>query len=388
MGENSSRADLQTMPAERSRRRNVMIAGPEENTHGWLAVSKPRACGNGICTLGTTPPRRCRAFNLRMEGVDYIMVTAGRGNALTTLSRKSKFIRNFKNEAFLHLLVLPAILYFVIFCYVPMYGVLIAFKDFSFGKGIWGSPWVGFEHFKMFFQSMYFPRLIKNTLLLSVYNILWSMPVPILFAVLLTEVRNRRFKRTVQTITYFPHFISTVVVVGMMVTFLSPVDGIVNIALQNLGFEPISFMQDSKWFRTLYIASGIWQNFGWDSVLYLAALTSIPSEQYESAMVDGANRLQRILHISLPGIMPTFIILFIMNVGKMMSVGSSKIILMYSPGIYDVADVISTYVYRKSIVGGEMSFGTAVDLFNMLINFILVFGANKISRRVSEVSLW
>jgi putative aldouronate transport system permease protein len=301
---------------------------------------------------------------------------------------QSKFIQKFRNEKFLHILILPTIIYFIVFSYIPMYGILVAFKDFSFAKGIAGSPWVGFEYFEAFFRSMYFMRLIKNTMLISFYSILWGMPFPILFALLLNEVGNRQFKRVAQTVSYFPHFVSVVIVVGMMVTFLSPVDGIINILALKLGFEPINFMQESKWFRTLYIGTGIWQDFGWNSILYLAALTSIPMEQYESSKVDGANRFQQAIHITIPGIMPTIIILFILSIGKVMNVGSTKVLLMYSPAIYDVADVISTYVYRKSILGGEMSFGTAVSLFNMAINFILVFITNKISKKVSEVSLW
>jgi len=269
-----------------------------------------------------------------------------------------------------------------------MYGMIIAFQDFSFAKGVLGSKWVGFEHFRQFFNSMYFGRLIKNTILLSVYSIIWGMPFPVIFALLLNELKGKYYKRFVQTVSYFPHFISVVIVVGILVNFLSPVDGIVNIIRGHFNLEPINFMQESRWFRTLYVATGVWQSFGWNSILYLSALTAISSELYEAAVVDGANRFQQVIHISIPGIMPTFIILFILSVGKIMSVGSSKIILMYNPSTYDVADVISTYVYRKSLVGGEFSFGAAVGLFNNIINFLLVFFTNKISKKVSEVSLW
>lgn len=299
-----------------------------------------------------------------------------------------KVRKNFKSEIFMYILLFPTLLYFFIFSYIPMYGVLVAFQDFSFSKGVFGSKWVGLYHFITFFKSMYFPRLVRNTVLISVYSIIWAMPVPVIFALLLNEVRNKNFKKAVQTISYFPHFISTVIVVGILVSFLSPVDGIVNILRMKLGLNPINFMQDSRWFRTLYIGSGIWQGFGWGSILYLASLSSISSELYEAAYVDGASRWQQTIHISLPGIAPTFIILFILNVGKIMSVGSSKIILMYNPATYDVADVISTYVYRKSLMGGEFSFGAAVGLFNTVINFVLVYITNKISRKVSDVSLW
>ena len=309
------------------------------------------------------------------------------GNVLNRKIR-SKFLINFKSEIFLHVLVLPTIIYFFIFAYLPMYGMIIAFQDFSFAKGVLGSKWVGFEHFRQFFNSMYFGRLIKNTILLSVYSIIWGMPFPVIFALLLNELKGKYYKRFVQTVSYFPHFISVVIVVGILVNFLSPVDGIVNIIRGHFNLEPINFMQESRWFRTLYVATGVWQSFGWNSILYLSALTAISSELYEAAVVVGANRFQQVIHISIPGIMPTFIILFILSVGKIMSVGSSKIILMYNPSTYDVADVISTYVYRKSLVGGEFSFGAAVGLFNNIINFLLVFFTNKISKKVSEVSLW
>jgi len=312
---------------------------------------------------------------------------AKNGNVLNH-KKRSKFLINFKSEIFLHVLVLPTIIYFFIFAYLPMYGMIIAFQDFSFAKGVLGSKWVGFEHFRQFFNSMYFGRLIKNTILLSVYSIIWGMPFPVIFALLLNELKGKYYKRFVQTVSYFPHFISVVIVVGILVNFLSPVDGIVNIIRGHFNLEPINFMQESRWFRTLYVATGVWQSFGWNSILYLSALTAISSELYEAAVVDGANRFQQVIHISIPGIMPTFIILFILSVGKIMSVGSSKIILMYNPSTYDVADVISTYVYRKSLVGGEFSFGAAVGLFNNIINFLLVFFTNKISKKVSEVSLW
>lgn len=307
---------------------------------------------------------------------------------ISAKSKRSPFIRNFKNELFMHALVLPTVIYFFIFAYIPMYGIIVAFKDFSFAKGIWASKWVGFEHFIVFFKSMYFTRSVKNTILISVYSILWGMPFPIIFALLLNEVKNQKFKKAVQTVSYFPHFVSTVIIVGLMVSFLSPVDGVVNIIRTRYGFEAINFIQSTRWFRSLYIGSGIWQGFGWSSIIYLAALSGISSELYEAAYVDGATRWQQTIHISIPGILPTFIILFILSVGGIMSVGSTKIILMYTPATYDVADVISSYIYRKSLLGGEFSFGAAVGLFNTIINFMLVFIANKISKKVSDISLW
>lgn len=310
---------------------------------------------------------------------------AGGGRPLPT---RSRFLVRFMRDKYLHLLVLPAIVYFLVFCYVPMYGLIVAFKDFSFTKGILGSDWVGFKHFESFFDSIFFFRLIKNTVVLSVMTLLFSFPIPILFALLLNEVKFKRFRNTIQTISYFPHFVSIVIVVGMMHILLSPESGLINVILEKLGFEPIAFMQSSGWFRPLYVLSAIWQGFGWSSIIYLAALSSVTPELYEAAQIDGASRFKQALHISIPAILPIIIILLILSMGGLMEVGYEKILLMYNPGIYEVSDVISTYVYRKSILGGEYSFGTAIGLFNNVINFILIIIVNYISRKVSSVSLW
>lgn len=296
--------------------------------------------------------------------------------------------KNVVRDRYLLLLVLLPVLYFIIFHYVPMYGLQIAFKRYSPGRGIWGSPWVGLKWFEQFFGSYFAGRLIRNVLLLNIYSLLWGFPLPILFALLLNEVKNGIFKRVVQTISYMPHFISVVVVVGMVFSFLSVNGGIVNVMLEHLGIEPINFMSEPKWFRTIYIASGVWQSFGWGSIIYLAALSGIDTEQYEAARIDGANRIQQIVHITIPGILPTVIILLILQCGRMMSVGYEKIILMYNTATYEVADVISTYVYRNGILGGEFSFSTAVDLFNNVCNCLLLITINWISRKVSDISLW
>ncbi len=296
--------------------------------------------------------------------------------------------KNIKRDKYLLLLISPVIIYYIIFHYVPIYGALIAFKDYNPGLGLSNSPWVGFKWFKQFFDSFYFWRLIRNTLLLSVYGIIFGFPIPIIFALLLNETKDGLFKRSVQTISYLPHFISLVVVVGMMVNFLSPVDGIVNMFLKSLGKEPINFMGDPGWFRFLYVGSGIWQEFGWSSIIYLAALSAIDPTLYDAAKVDGANRWQQMRHITLPGIMPTIIILLILNIGSLLSVGFEKIILMYQPMTYEVADVISTYVYRRGVLGGEYSFASAVGLFNSIVNFVLLITFNRISKRLTEISLW
>jgi len=295
--------------------------------------------------------------------------------------------RDMLRDKYLLLLVIPGIVYYIVFHYVPMYGVLIAFKDFNASLGVMKSPWVGMKWFNQFFGSVYFGRLLRNTLLLSVYNLLWSFPLPIILALMLNEFKQGWFKRTVQTISYLPHFISTVVIVSMMKTFLLS-DGIVNQMLISFGLPTQNMMGEAGWFRTLYIASGAWQTCGWNSIIYLAALSGINVELYEAAQVDGATRWKQMIHITLPAIMGTVITLMILQIGRLLSIGYEKILLMYSPAIYETADVISTYVYRRGIVDGKFSFGAAVGLFNSAINIILLVTANKISRKVSETSLW
>ncbi len=297
-------------------------------------------------------------------------------------------LKNAARDKYLLLLMLPVVLYYIVFHYFPMYGVVIAFKNYSAGRGILGSPWAGLRWFKTFFGSIYAWRTIRNTVLISIYRLIWGFPIPIIFALLLNELRNGFFKRAVQTVSYLPHFISMVVVVGMMVTFLSPTDGIVNVVLKKLGGKSYDFMSDPRWFRALFIGSGIWQNFGWNSIIYLAALSGLDPQLYEAARIDGANRWHQVIYITLPGIMPTVVILLILALGRMLSVGFEKIILMYGPAVYETADVISTYVYRRGLLNAEYSYGAAVGLFNSLINFSLLVSANWLSKRVSQVSLW
>ncbi len=303
-------------------------------------------------------------------------------------SKFSSLYKNTVENKYLLILILPVFIYYIIFHYLPMYGVLIAFKNYRPGKGLFAGDWVGFKWFISFFKSYYFPRLIRNTFLLSFYGLLWGFPVPIIFALALNEVKNSVFKRTVQTISYLPHFISVVVVVGMMFNFLSPTSGIINNFIKSMGKEPISFLNDARWFRTLYISSGIWQSFGWDSIVYLAAIAGIDPQLYEASKIDGCNRIQQVLYVTIPGILPTIIILLILRCGNLLSVGYEKIILMYNPATYEVADVISTYVYRRGIIGAEYSFSAAVGLFNSVVNFIFLFLVNKISKRIAEISLW
>ncbi len=303
-------------------------------------------------------------------------------------ARISRFLIKLNQEKFLHLLILPTVIYFIIFHYVPMYGIVVAFQDYSPLHGFWGSPWVGLAHFQDFFSSPYFWRLLRNTFLISLYSLIFGFPVPLIFALLLNETRHRLFKRVVQTVTYFPHFVSIVIVVGLMNIFLSSTNGLVNVALANLGHDPIDFLGDPHWFRFLYVSSGIWQQFGWGSIIYLAALSAVPLELYEAAAMDGASRFQQAIHISIPTILPTVILLLILSIGGLMSVGAEKIILLYSPRTYETGDVIASYVYRRSLLGGEFSFGAAVGLFNNIVNLALLIIANYIARKVTEFSLW
>ncbi|HML45287.1 MAG TPA: ABC transporter permease subunit [Clostridia bacterium] len=274
------------------------------------------------------------------------------------------FVRRAIREKYLMLLLIPGLVYYLLFHYMPMYGVVIAFQNYKLSSSIGNAPWVGLRWFGEFFRSFYFGRLMRNTLLISLYNLVFGFPIPIVFALILHEMRGSLYKRVVQTISYLPHFISTVVVVGMLQTMLSTTDGVINNLLRASGHNAVSFFTEPRWFRTLYIGSGIWESFGWSSIIYLAALSNADPELYEAARIDGANRWHLVLHVSLPCILPTVIILLIMQLGRTMSVGYEKIILMYTPSTYEVADVISTYVYRRGIEGGQFSFGAAVGLFN------------------------
>jgi len=295
--------------------------------------------------------------------------------------------KDFKKNKLLYLLSLSGVAYYLIFKYIPMYGALIAFKEFSPTKGILGSPWVGFKHFVDFFQSYYFWRILRNTIMINVYELLFAFPAPIILALLLNEVRKTMFKRMVQTVTYLPHFVSIVVICGMLVDFSSK-DGLLNTILGWFGAEPQNLLLNPDLFRTIYIGSGIWQGIGWGSIIYLAALTAIDPQLYDAATVDGANRWKQMVHVTLPGIMPTIVILLILQIGGMMNVGFEKIILLYNPQTYETADVISSFVYRRGILEANYSHSTAVGLFNATINFALLILANRVSRKVSETSLW
>jgi putative aldouronate transport system permease protein len=292
-----------------------------------------------------------------------------------------------RDRDLLVIIALPFVFY-VVFKYLPIYGLILAFKDFSMRKGILGSPWVGFRWFQQFFSSVYFFRLIRNTFLLSIYTIIFSFPVPIAFAILLSEVRHRWYQRAAQTVSYLPYFISMVVAMGMVVNFLNPQEGILNVALGKLGMKPIDFLNSPRWFRPVYVVSDIWQNFGFNAILYLAAITSIDPQLFEAATIDGATQLQKIRHITIPSLVPTIVILLILSLGNMLNVGFQKIILLYTPSTYETGDVISTYVYRRGLQENNFGFGTAVGLFNSVVNFLLIIVFNRLARRISSISLW
>jgi len=293
-----------------------------------------------------------------------------------------------KRDRFLYLLLIPPLAYLLLFKYWPMWWLSISFKDYRLFKGMEASPWVGFKHYIAFFTGRDFFLLIKNTLLINLYSILFGFPMPILFALLLNEVRGSAFKRTVQTISYLPHFISTVVMVSMVFAFLSPSTGPLNMALRRFGLEPVFFMGKAKYFRTVYIVSGVWQQMGWNAIIYLAALAGIDPTLYEAAMVDGAGRARRLLHITLPSILPTIVIMLVLRIGDLLSVGFERIYLMGNDATRQVSEVIQTYVYRRGIITGDYSFATAVGLFNSVISLILVFGANAISKKTTETGIW
>jgi putative aldouronate transport system permease protein len=293
-----------------------------------------------------------------------------------------------ERDKYLYLLILPVILYYVVFHYIPMYGVVIAFKKFQPLKGIMGSTWVGFRYFEEFFTSPHFFQLLKNTVLLSFYSLIWGFPAPILFALLVNEVRHKLFKRAVQTISYLPHFISFVVIAGMVVSFTGLKEGVINQFLLLVGMEPINFMAEPGWFRSIFVGTSIWQGFGWGSIIYLAAIAGIDPQLYEAAEMDGAGRWTRMWHITLPCLIPTIVIMFILQIGNLMDVGVEKVLLLSNPLTYETADVISTFVYRRGILNGDYSFATAVGLFNNVINLIMLVSVNALSRKVSQSSLW
>ncbi|AFH61426.1 ABC transporter permease [Paenibacillus caseinilyticus] len=295
--------------------------------------------------------------------------------------------KDLTRNKWLYLMMLPVLVYYIAFHYAPMYGAMIAFKQFVPARGIWGSEWVGFKHFESFFSSIYFFRVIKNTVLLSLTNLVFGFPAPIILALLLNELKSSLFRRITQTITYMPHFITLVVVAGI-IRYFTLSDGLINDVIAFFGGERAAFLQQPESFRPIYVISEIWQQVGWGTIIYLAAIAGIDQQQYEAAKIDGATKLGQIWHITLPGILPTVMIMLILALGNLMNVGFEKIILLYSASIYETADVISTFVYRKGILEFNYGYSTAVGLFNSLINFGILLAANYLSKKVSQNSLW
>ena len=303
-------------------------------------------------------------------------------------SRGARLWRRIWAARYLYLMFLPVFLYYVIFRYGPMLGLSIAFKNFNAFLGFDKSPWVGFKYFEQFFNSVYLWRLVRNTLLINLYDLLFNFPASILLALLINEVQNRRFKKTVQTITYLPYFISSVVIASMVVQFLSPSSGVVNNLIASMGGERQYFMVQPESFRTIYTLMNLWKSIGWNSIIFLAAISGINGELYEACMVDGGGYMRRMWHITLPGIAGTIVVLLIMRLGHIMDAGYETILLLQNNANLETSDVIGTYVYRRGLKGGEYSYGTAVGMFQSVIGFALVIFANWLSRRYSETSLW
>ncbi|MGG1551878.1 ABC transporter permease [Paenibacillus ferrarius] len=310
------------------------------------------------------------------------------GTASRSRSRRSRLWKAVSSRYDLYLMLLLPIVWYLVFNYGPLYGLQIAFKNFSPAKGISGSAWVGLDHFKRFVDSYYFWRLLWNTVSINLFSLLFAFPIPVALALLVTEVRNKTYSKIVQNITYIPHFISIVVMVGMIMVFLSPRGGPINSIIEAFGGEPIRFMDSAGWFKTIFISSNIWQNMGWQSIIYIAALSGVNPQLYEAAKMDGASRLRRIWHVSLPGILPVIVILLILDVGHFMNVGFEKILLMQNNLNLESSDVISTFVYSAGILKGEYSYTAAIGLFNSLINLALLLLVNRFARKKAETSLW
>ena len=298
-----------------------------------------------------------------------------------------RLLRDFQMHKWKYVLIIPILVYLALFCYKPMYGLIIAFKNYKPARGIWGSPWVGFMWFEAFFKDPYFFRLLRNTFTISAMNIIFGFPAPILLALLLNEVHNNKFKRTVQTITYMPYFISLVVACSLVKIYCQA-DGLFSQIIQAFGGQPQNLLINPKAFVPIHVISGIWQGIGWNSIIYLAALSGIDQEQYEAARIDGASRFQQVLHITIPGILPTIMILFIMRMGSILNVGYEKVLLLYSEAVYETADVFSTYTYRMGLQNQKYSLSTAVGLFNTAVNLVFLMITNFLSKKTTESGLF
>ena len=298
-----------------------------------------------------------------------------------------KIKKEIVQNRYLYILAVPILLYFILFKYLPMFGLVIAFKNFNIAKGVFASEWVGFKYFKEFFSSTYFTRTLTNTLSISILDIVIGFPIPIIFALLLNEINNSGFKKVVQTASYLPHFISIVVVCGMINDFFST-DGLITMLITKFGGQNMAYIGESKYFRSIFVGTNIWQGFGWSSIIYLAALSGIDYQLYEAATIDGAGKWKQVIHITLPGIASTIMIILIMRMGQVLSVGYEKIILLYTPMTYDVADVISSYTYRMGIQNSRFGYSAAVGMFQSVINITILFAANTLSKKYTETALF
>jgi len=315
---------------------------------------------------------------------------ANPGAPVVHLRKKSfreRVVSDFRKHWVIYAIALLCLSYYFVFRYAPMGGLQIAFKNYRPARGLWKSSWVGLKWFEQFFSSYYFPRLLRNTLTINILSLLVGSTLPIVLALLLNEVRHSAYKRVVQTVTYMPHFVSLVVACGIVLDILS-YDGLFNQILKLLGAQPVLFSNVPEFFPWIYVFSDVWQNLGYNSIVYLAALASINVELFDAAAIDGCNRFQRVLHVTIPGILPTIILLLLMKIGSMMSVGYEKIILLYNDAVLERADVFSSFVYRYGMLGGNYSYSAAVDLFNNIVNILLLVIFNNISRKVSDISLW
>jgi putative aldouronate transport system permease protein len=314
--------------------------------------------------------------------------TAHKAQSASGSDKMQRITDHLKREWQLYVMLLPTIIWLLVFLYKPMYGLQIAFKDFSVFRGVSGSPWVGLEHFNTLFENDQFIRALKNTIILSFYGLLFGFPMPILLALMFNEVLNQTFKKTAQTIVYLPHFISSVIIAGIVITAFSPSAGIVNTVLGWFGYDAVYFLTKPEWFRPIFVGTGIWQEAGFQSIVYLAAIAGVSPTLYESAVVDGASRWQMMWKITVPSIMPTIIIMLIIRIGNMLEVSFEMIILLYQPATYQTADVVNTFIYRQGIQGGQYDLAAAAGLFNAFVAFVLVMTANTISKRYSRTSLW
>lgn len=329
--------------------------------------------------------------NTAVPSVSETENRTGRSNrppAAGMTKKKTSFFKNYWKNRYLFILLLPAVICCIIFCYLPMPGVIMAFEDFKFKEGIFGSPWIGFENFRTLFHMKSFGQVFTNTVIISFYKMITGFPAPIIFALLLNEIRQVKFKKTIQTISYLPHFVSWIVLGGLFIQFLSPATGPINVVLKALGIDPIYFLGDSRWFRSVLVVTSMWKGFGWGSIVYLAAITNISPQLYEAADIDGAGRFRKMWSITLPEIAPVVTIMLIFSVSGIVKDDFDQVFNLYNEAVYDVGDVLGTYIYRVGLVDMKYSFSTAVGLFQNVIALVLIFLTNFVAKRVNDYGIW